>query len=430
MSQFIPIRRPSPRPAAPGGGADRSGLVGTAAPLNPKAASMREIRPLTSLRALAAFLVFMYHYAWLFPPSTRGFAAGGEWVPGLFLWRQGQVGVSIFFVLSGFLITRIYFDAVVQRRAALRLFFVKRVARIWPLFLLFAAVQHLVQYFDTGSLDRTALVTLSMSQAFFEDLRYRGLPTAWSLTIEESFYALAPVLFLALGAALSWTRREDDPVLDRRRLLGLGVALGAVCVLLAGTGELLVRASVGAGWNWQGFLGSRHHVLHATIFGRFPEFAIGMLAAFIHRGGRLENALRGGRATALAVGSFLAVALILALRSHLDARGLPAGSPLYYALTYGTALLSGVLILGLSVPGGWFHRLLGRELFVYLGRISYGFYLIQLSVLITPLVQLSDQLAWARVPALLVMVNLFCAAVYELVEAPARRAIVRRWGAR
>ncbi len=87
----------------------------------------------------------------MFPPTTRGAESFAEWIPFMALWRQGQVGVSIFFVLSGFLITRIYFDPVAQKRASLRLFFVKRMARIWPLFLVFATVQHLVQWLRYGS---------------------------------------------------------------------------------------------------------------------------------------------------------------------------------------------------------------------------------------------------------------------------------------
>lgn len=389
---------------------------------------MKEIRPLTALRAFAAFLVFMYHYAWLFPPASRGAENFQEWIPFLAIWRQGQVGVSIFFVLSGFLITRIYFDKIAQGRASLRLFFVKRIARIWPLFLLFATIQHLVQVIRGEGLDRTALVTMTMSQAFFQELRYRGLPTAWSLTIEESFYALAPLLFLAIAATVTWTRRNDDPRLGGRRFLGLVLFLGAFVVLMAGTGELLIRVVRAVGWDWEGFMGSRHHVLHATLFGRFPEFAIGVAAAFIHRGVDLEQRLRGWRATVLLLGSFLGIAACLWTRTLMDQGVLPGGETAYYVLAYGIALLSGILILSLTVTDGRLHRFLGAGLFVYLGKISYGFYLIQLTVLIEPMINVSDRLGFARLPVLLILVNIFCAVVYELVEAPARKALVARWG--
>lgn len=389
---------------------------------------MKEIRPLTSLRAFAAFLVFMYHYAWMFPPASRGAENFGEWIPFLGIWRQGQVGVSIFFVLSGFLITRIYFDQIAQGKASLRLFFVKRVARIWPLFLVFALVQHLVQTVRGESLDTTALVTMTMSQAFFKGLRYSGLPTAWSLTIEESFYALAPILFLALAAVLAWTRREDDTRLNGWRIAGLALFLGGAIVVLAGLGEAITRFIVAMGWNWEGFFATRHHVLHSTIFGRFPEFTIGVMAAFIHRGTDLSTRLRGWRATALLLGSFGGIAALLAVRSLMDQGTFQGGELWYYVLAFGVAILSGVLILALSVDGGPIHRFLGARIFVYLGKISYGFYLIQLSVLIEPMVYLSDRLGFVRLPVLLILVNLFCALVYQLVEAPTRRAIVTRWG--
>ena len=393
---------------------------------------MKEIRPLTSLRAFAAFLVFMYHYAWLFPPAQRGWADFTEFIPLEAIWRQGQVGVSIFFVLSGFLITRIYFDQVAQGRASLRLFLVKRVARIWPLFLVFAAVQHITQWVRHEPLEAGALVTLSMSQAFFEHLRYAGLPTAWSLTIEESFYLLAPVLFLVLARIVPWTRREDQPRLAPGRVLHLALALGAVVLLLLAVGEGLVRLSVGLGLDWQGFMGSRHHMLHATLFGRFPEFAIGVLAAFVHRGGRLEAWLPPRRATLAVLATVGAMTACLWLRTAMDDGlvHLPGGRLWYYALAYAVALLAGALILALAAGGGALHRFLGHGLFVYLGKISYGFYLIQLTVIIEPMVRLSDHLGPARVPVLLVMVNLFCAAVYQLVEAPARRILVARWGGR
>jgi len=90
--------------------------------------------------------------------------------------------------------------------------------------------------------------------------------------------------------------------------------------------------------------------------------------------------------------------------------------------------MAGGLILSLSVNGGLIHRFLGAGIFVYLGKTSYGFYLIQLSVLIEPMVHLTDKLGYFRLPALMVLTNLFCAITYQFVETPARKLIIDRLG--
>ncbi len=390
---------------------------------------MKEIKPLTSLRALAALLVFMYHYAWLFSPAKRGVAFAGEWIPMMPLWRQGQVGVSIFFVLSGFLITRIYFDKMATREIPLRLFYVKRIARIWPLFLAFALIEHTVHLIQGAHLTGSMLVTMSMTQGFFEQLRYSGLPTAWSLTIEENFYLLAPLIFLALLHLTGENGRAAEP-LTARRLFRIVLSVGTLVALLLITGFALVRASSGLGWNWYGFMGSDHHMLHATLFGRFPEFALGVMAAFIHRGVNLEHLLRGRRADTAALLFFLAIGLSIWGKSAVEAYPTPAGRMTTYLLAYTVAILSAGLVLALTVTGGWVSRLLGLPVFNFLGKISYGFYLIQLTVIMTPLVALTDRLGWARLPVLLILTNAICAFTYLALEKPARRTIVARWGQR
>ncbi len=90
------------------------------------AATVREIKPLTTLRALAALLVFLYHYAVLHAPGA------GTGVPLRAVWAHGYLGVPMFFVLSGFLLTRLYFDPLRAGRVDLGTFLVRRVARIWP----------------------------------------------------------------------------------------------------------------------------------------------------------------------------------------------------------------------------------------------------------------------------------------------------------
>jgi peptidoglycan/LPS O-acetylase OafA/YrhL len=390
---------------------------------------MKEIKPLTSLRAFAAFLVFMFHYAHVYRPENLGIPFGDEWIPLMPLWRQGQVGVSIFFVLSGFLITRIYYDAIRQHQVSWRLFFVKRVARIWPLYLVFAAAQHLVPLLQ-GRLEASSawLVTLTMSQGFFFDLRYEGLPTAWSLTVEESFYVLTPLVVMTLARLVPDAPTPGGPRLDGRRFLRFAVVLAGMTVVIAAVGEGLVRAVTAQGWAWHGFMGNRFHMHHATIFGRFPEFALGILAAMVHRGLDLERWLRGARATVVVLAAVAVISLSIWVKDAVSLPGEVQPTWLVLLLAYGVAAGTAVLILGLSVSGGRLHRALSHPLLVYLGRISYGFYLIQLTVLLAPAVALSHRLGGWRVPALLVMTNLICAVFYQLVEVPARRAIVRRWG--
>lgn len=391
---------------------------------------MREIKPLTSLRAFAAFLVFMFHYAHVYRPENIGVAFGSEWIPLMPIWRQGPLGVSVFFVLSGFLITRIYFDTMVSRQVSLRLFFVKRIARIWPLFLVFAVIQHAGLWLrgqEAPNLDW--LVTMSMSQGFFYDLRYVGLPTAWSLTVEESFYALTPLLLLAVAWLARESRGPGGPHSAVRfaRLFG-ATALTALVVL--GLGEGLVKLVQALGWTWGGFMESRFHMHHATIFGRIPEFALGMVAAFVHRGAPLQRWLAGRRAPALVLLSAAAMGACMWGRDIFSGQDGTTAKLLATSCSYLVAVLTTVLILALTVEGSALHRLLSHRLLVYLGKISYGFYLIQLTVLLEPCVWLSYKLGPLRVPGLMIMANLVCAGFYELVEVPARRAIVARWGGR
>lgn len=384
---------------------------------------MNEIKSLTSLRALAALLVFMYHYAYLHAPGS-GTHFGPDWLTLMPVWRSGQIGVSIFFVLSGFLITRIYYDGFAAGRGSLRGFYVKRIARIWPLFLLFAAVQHGVWLAQGQHASAFWLVTCSLTQGFFRDLRYSGLPTAWSLTIEENFYALAPLLYMAL-AALALGHAGPRPWTPAR-LARFGAALALLAAAILGSGVAVMVACHRLGWTLAGFLADSRHLLHATLSGRFPEFAVGMACAFVHRAGVLRR-VGTKMATALSVGCFAAIGVCAAWKDYADHHGWSGSS---YAGTYAIVLLSGILILALTREESWPSRVLSTRLAVYLGRVSYGFYLMQTSALMIPFVAIADRLGPLRLPVLFALMNLFCAACFEWYEKPSRRFIIARFGGR
>ena len=90
----------------------------------------QEIRALTSLRMIAALLVFLHHCYYTYVIEHLGIFAG--------IVRQGHIGVTIFFVLSGFLITMRYYpkfdSAGFRGRRLVFDYFRKRFARIYPLY--------------------------------------------------------------------------------------------------------------------------------------------------------------------------------------------------------------------------------------------------------------------------------------------------------
>lgn len=145
---------------------------------------------LVHLRALAITLVFLYHYRLFAHPP---------WVDrvGAFGWT----GVDLFFVLSGFLISRQLFRGLASRGTiSLREFYFKRLLRILPAYLVVLAA-----YFWFPELhERESLPPLwrflSFTQNVGLDLRTSAtFSHAWSLCIEEQFYLVLPLVLLAVA---------------------------------------------------------------------------------------------------------------------------------------------------------------------------------------------------------------------------------------
>ncbi len=163
-----------------------------------------EVPALTALRMVAALLVFLYHFA---PdaPGILGVAAS-----------EGHVGVTVFFVLSGFLITLRSRERMAQGRFELADYFVRRVTRIVPLYLVVLVVSGLARGDLELSLVRLPEWTLTQG-LFSRSLHELWIPTSWSLTVEECFYATAPLLVLALarGRGVDRARDRAAPITSR-----------------------------------------------------------------------------------------------------------------------------------------------------------------------------------------------------------------------
>src|ERR1700691_421719 len=197
------------------------------------APATRHISALDGLRGIAVLMVICFHF-W------QGFARGPYTIVGrLAVW--GQTGVDLFFVLSGFLITRILLDSK-GNQDFFKNFYVRRILRIFPLYYatlcaVYFVAPLLVARLDCKRLLRVCVLAVGVS-----------LLTRVILFRYGAFYfTLARLDGLAIGSALAVLARSNSSALGRlagpaRGLLaGLGVLLAATQLIASRSGQPVVQ---------------------------------------------------------------------------------------------------------------------------------------------------------------------------------------------
>lgn len=155
-----------------------------------------EYRPeVDGLRAIAVLSVIVFHL-------------NASWLPG------GFAGVDVFFVISGYLMTRIISSDIESGRFSFACFWARRIRRIYPALLVMIAAVMLVQHFCgfrpdervVGQHAVAAIASYSNVYLWREDANYWGtdaehLPLlhTWSLSIEEQFYLVLPLAMVAIS---------------------------------------------------------------------------------------------------------------------------------------------------------------------------------------------------------------------------------------
>jgi peptidoglycan/LPS O-acetylase OafA/YrhL len=359
---------------------------------------------LTGLRAIAAGMIFFYH--WFFNKAKS--------LPLILRapFDVGYVAVSIFFALSGFLLTTRYYQAFEQQQITYGSYLAKRFIRIYPVYFvvltLFAmALSKPVEMVPRGA--RAIVATYTLTQALFPSLVLLGTQVGWTLTLEVMFYLVAPGMMRWMGRGTSLLA-----VVLRASALGFtAIALGLLLARLP-FAEWLPDTLVGA---------PDTYILHFTIFGHLPDFLAGMVCGLVLL--RRDAYPRLERHTGKLI--WLSAVGVFALFVILDVSTAELGSPLNRTLAFGVALLGSTLILGLAFDRSHTHpiaRALGSRVIVYLGSISYPFFLIQLTepcqwlywVLLGPV---ENRILRA---ILLYIVSVPIAALlHALIERPARR---------
>lgn len=308
----------------------------------------RTFAALTGIRAIAATMVFLYHHRkyWYhqLPEVMSRF------------FNEFHTGVSLFFVLSGFLIAYTYEDKPMNDHRSYTRYLLIRLARIFPIYLLLLSVKYIDQGFPNTTI---TFLTYTLWHGFSDRYNLHGIPQAWSLTVEFSFYTLAPLIYYLSKKSIVKT---------------VGFLL------------LLLLATLGIGYGWHAWNGNRDlffypwfFVLNGTFSGRFAEFFAGILLAHYIQHQRPSIRFPKRYNTWIGVAATLACIYSISLFEK----------TMYQ---HGTDAMGGLLIRNLLLPvcvawllygliteKTWFQWLLSTRVMVLLGNASFAFYLFHIN---------------------------------------------------
>ncbi len=349
---------------------------------------------LDGLRAISVIAVIFYH-------------AGFGWMHGGFL------GVEVFFVVSGYLITSLLLEETAATGGVqLRQFWMRRARRLLPaLFTVLIAIGVWVALFGTAQqqsdLHRDYLPgifyfanwgqILGGAQYFgnFSPLRH-----LWSLAVEEQWYLMWPIAFVLL------TRRKRSRVQVGRSILGVSVGVMVLTWWLA-SGSALTS--------------DRVNLLYLSTFTRCSGLLLGAGAAFLWRPWKAKAAASSRAGTALSLVGLGAAALLVYAFTvvHLT------DPSMYRWQLASVSMLSLVAIAVVVHPAAtWSRSFFGSRALVAIGKRSYGVYL--WSWPISVLCGAYDG-TWTRfimAMSLTVVVSEFS---YTYIETPIRKGGLRRW---
>ena len=353
----------------------------------------REILSLTGLRFIAALYVFIFHIHIRWPIANHGFVKK-------FL-DQGAVGMSIFFMLSGFVLAYRYADG----RCSLKDYLINRFARIYPIYVVAAVVTLPWLGINMGSSSATdvtkgiaqivliVFANIFLVQAWFiQFFSYWNNGGSWSISVEAFCYVMLPFLLPKLSG------------LSIREIWKVAF----VCWILA----------VFPGLSAALFDSASNNVYYSMPIFRLPEFLIG---SCIYLAVRLGYTYKKGSSLQI---TFLVVFLL-----YLGIAG--PKMPLYVGHNWIAIPIIAFMIFSLSNGTGPIASILASRLFVWLGKISYSFYSFQVLIILSlisyhdrliqsaPILSNSLILAAASFMAL-VMIAAFG---YYFIEEPARRFI-------
>ncbi|WP_181321809.1 acyltransferase family protein [Trinickia symbiotica] len=345
----------------------------------------RALPALTGLRFVAALAVFLFHFGagWSerahFPSAVTDFL------------KHGFFGVSVFFILSGFILSHQYAGRLNGVRDVVY-FYTSRVARIYPVYLLALALAFpLTQRMSLAS-GATVLLMIQSWGPAWSDAGYLWVTQAWTLSVEVAFYLCFPILSAIVGRIANG-------------YAVIGVVIASILMVAFALPLISPQAAV-------------HHDFVDALLGfplpllRMVEFVYGMLLCQVFSTVTHWHHSRLTSSFAVSANILVIVGLLTSsVNSH------------WLSLA---AVLFGLLIYQLAADRTWLSSLLSQRWALVLGGASYAFYLLQGPVrawlkMVVP----NESLGAAINPVALIVLSIL---VYRWFEEPARDIIKRSAG--
>jgi peptidoglycan/LPS O-acetylase OafA/YrhL len=357
------------------------------------------IPAIDGLRALAVIAVMFYHL-------------GFSWIPGGFL------GVDLFFVISGYVITRMLLDSIAQSGGLdLRGFYLARLRRLLPalLFMLTTTVIA-VGIWAPDTIKRLLVDTpfaltgtinwwlVANEQDYFESIgRPPLLQHTWSLAVEAQFYLIWPLILYFI---LKKFGKKHIPVAALSIAAASGIAL------------LLVSVSIDAA-----NASKVSHVYFGTDTHSIGLFLGAALAvSWIPQNFRVEISRKGQNfIDGIGVIGFIG---ILATFLFID-----ASNPAMYKIAFPLAGIFGAAIIASIVhPASRFAPVLQNKVLLWIGERSYAIYLWHWVIfqVTRPTVDLAGQ-AWALYSLRILIVFALADISLRYIELPIRRGVIQYW---
>ncbi|KIS36266.1 acyltransferase family protein [Haemophilus influenzae] len=339
------------------------------------------------LRAIAVISVIIYHL-------------NENWLSGGFL------GVDIFFVISGFLITGIIITEIQQNSFSLKQFYTRRIKRIYPAFITVMALVSFIAsaifiYNDFNKLRKTielAIAFLSnfylgLTQGYF-DLSANENPVLhiWSLAVEEQYYLIFPLILI-----LAYKKFREIKVLFIITLILFFILLATSFVSANFYKEVLHQPNI-------------YYLSNL----RFPELLVGSLLAIYHNLSASKQASKQA-SNVIAILSTLLLFSCLFLMNN-DIAYIPG-------ITLILPCIFTALIIHTTSQNNIIKLCLSNKVIVFIGKISYSLYLyhwifIAFAYYITGEKQINNQ----SIAIVIVLTIIFSVLSYYLIEQPIRKS--------